>query len=104
MTVNELETRIKYKELLEWQLIARREPFGEDKVELLFARLMALTVNINTDAKSRKRTASEFVTDYWPKPLADPADMLQKMVAFVRANRGTVPSEVVEHVNNTRNL
>lgn len=64
MTRGELLDRMSSRELSDWQIYERIDPFGEERADLRIAQLGAAMANLLTDKKSRKRDFT--VADFMP--------------------------------------
>ena len=63
MTVGELSDRMTAREMAEWEILERIEPFGESRADYRMALAASQIVNIHLKPKDRK-TAADFLLKF----------------------------------------
>jgi len=85
MTHAELLTRISSRELSEWMALYSIEMFGQDRVELLLAQLLALTANVHRGDDDEPMSAMDFMP-WWPVEQAErDVQSPEQMLALIEA-------------------
>lgn len=64
-TVEELTAALSHRELLEWIAFYEREPWGDRRLDVLCASLMALTANLQRRKNGKRVKVEELVPDWW---------------------------------------
>lgn len=74
-----------YAEFVDWMAYYELDPFGEERADLRNAMAMALTANVNRDAKKQRKPFS--ATDFMPKfeTQTEPTDWRVMKLKFQQA-------------------
>jgi hypothetical protein len=55
-------------ELAHWRVFAKVEPMGDERLDILFARLSSLVHNASMTKVADLKQPSDFLTDFWKTP------------------------------------
>lgn len=64
-SVEEGLANISSRELSEWMAFDAVSPIGENRLDLLFAYLMAVTVNLHKSKDDQPAKVEDFLLDFW---------------------------------------
>jgi hypothetical protein len=76
---------ISSRELSEWMAFDAVEPIGDSRLDLLFAYLMAVTVNLHKSKDDQAAKVEDFLLDFWAGEEGEASQSLDEQRRIIEA-------------------